>query len=45
MGCLTTSLVGVFGSLLGTAAREALDAGTLRALLLQVGQRRRSSSW
>ena len=36
MGCLTTSLVGVFGSLLGTAVSEALDRGSFVRLLLQV---------
>ncbi|MDP9182430.1 MAG: GlsB/YeaQ/YmgE family stress response membrane protein [Actinomycetota bacterium] len=36
MGCLTTSLVGVFGSLLGTAAARALDTGSFVRLLLQV---------
>jgi len=36
MGCLTTSLVGVFGGLLGTIASQALDTGSLARLLLQV---------
>ena len=36
MGCLTTSLVGVFGSLLGTLAARALDSGGFVRLLLQV---------
>ena len=36
MGCLTTSLVGVFGGLLGTIASRALDTGSLARLLLQV---------
>ncbi|HUR14084.1 MAG TPA: hypothetical protein VM097_06285 [Mycobacteriales bacterium] len=36
MGCLTTALVGVFGSLLGTVAARALDVGSVGRLLLQV---------
>ena len=36
MGCLTTSLVGVFGGLLGTAAARALDSGSFVRLILQV---------
>ncbi len=36
MGCLTTSLVGVLGGLLGTALARALDTGSLARLLLQV---------
>jgi uncharacterized membrane protein YeaQ/YmgE (transglycosylase-associated protein family) len=36
MGCLTTSLVGVAGGLLGTVAARALDTGSLGRLLLQV---------
>jgi uncharacterized membrane protein YeaQ/YmgE (transglycosylase-associated protein family) len=36
MGCLTTSLVGIFGGLLGTVAARALDTGSFVRLLLQV---------
>jgi len=36
MGLLTTSLVGVAGSLLGTLAAALLDTGSLVRLLLQV---------
>jgi uncharacterized membrane protein YeaQ/YmgE (transglycosylase-associated protein family) len=36
MGLLTTSLVGVAGSLLGTLVARLLDAGSLGRLLLQV---------
>ena len=36
MGCLTTALVGVAGSLLGTLAAALLDAGSLARLLLQI---------
>lgn len=36
MGCLFTSLVGVAGSLIGTAVARALDTGSLGRLLLQV---------
>jgi uncharacterized membrane protein YeaQ/YmgE (transglycosylase-associated protein family) len=36
MGCLTTSLIGVFGGLLGTILSEALDTGSFVRLLLQV---------
>ena len=36
MGCLTTSLVGVFGGLIGAALSEALDTGGFARLLLQV---------
>ncbi|MCW2499477.1 MAG: hypothetical protein JWN87_1153 [Frankiales bacterium] len=35
-GCLTTSLVGVAGGLLGTLAARALHTGSLGRLLLQV---------
>ena len=37
MGCLFTSLVGVAGSLLGTAAARGLDVGSFARLLLQIG--------
>lgn len=37
MGCLTTALVGVAGSLLGTMAARGLDVGSFAQLLLQVG--------
>lgn len=37
LGCLTTSLVGVAGSLLGTVAARALETGALGRLLLQIG--------
>jgi uncharacterized membrane protein YeaQ/YmgE (transglycosylase-associated protein family) len=37
MGCLTTSLVGVAGALIGTAASEALDTGTPGRWLLEIG--------
>ena len=37
MGCMTTSLVGVAGSLLGTLAARALETGALGRLLLQIG--------
>lgn len=37
MGCLTTTLVGVCGALLGTAGARALETGTLGRWLLQVG--------
>jgi uncharacterized membrane protein YeaQ/YmgE (transglycosylase-associated protein family) len=37
MGCLTTSLVGVAGALIGTAASRALDTGDLGRWLLEVG--------
>ena len=37
MGCLFTSLVGVAGSLLGTAAARGLHTGTFARLLLQIG--------
>ena len=37
MGCLTTTLVGVCGALLGTAAARALETGTLGRWLLQIG--------
>jgi uncharacterized membrane protein YeaQ/YmgE (transglycosylase-associated protein family) len=37
MGCLTTALVGLFGSLLGTAVARALDdTGGLGRFLLQL---------
>lgn len=36
LGLLMTSLVGVFGSLLGTVAARALDAGGVGRLLLQI---------
>ena len=36
MGCLTTSLVGVLGGLLGTIASRALDTGSFARLLLQI---------
>ena len=36
MGCLTTSLVGVAGGLLGTVAARLIDTGSLGRLLLQV---------
>lgn len=36
LGCLTTSLVGVFGGLLGTALSRALETGSLARLLLQI---------
>jgi uncharacterized membrane protein YeaQ/YmgE (transglycosylase-associated protein family) len=36
MGCLTTSLVGVFGGLLGTVLSESFDTGGLARILLQV---------
>ena len=36
MGCLTTALVGLFGSLLGTVAARALDTGGLGRFLLQL---------
>jgi uncharacterized membrane protein YeaQ/YmgE (transglycosylase-associated protein family) len=37
MGCLTTSLVGLFGSLLGTAVARAMDdTGGLGRFLLQL---------
>jgi uncharacterized membrane protein YeaQ/YmgE (transglycosylase-associated protein family) len=37
MGCLFTSLVGVAGSLIGTALARALDTGGFGRLLLQIG--------
>lgn len=37
MGCLFTSLVGVAGSLIGTAVARGAHTGTLGRLLLQVG--------
>lgn len=37
MGCLFTSLVGVAGSLIGTALARVLDAGGFGRLLLQIG--------
>jgi uncharacterized membrane protein YeaQ/YmgE (transglycosylase-associated protein family) len=37
MGCLTTSLVGVAGALIGTAASRALETGTLGRWLLEIG--------
>ena len=37
MGCLFTSLVGVAGSLIGTAIARALDTGSLGRVLLQIG--------
>ena len=36
MGCLTTALVGLFGSLLGTVVARAMDAGGLGRFLLQL---------
>jgi uncharacterized membrane protein YeaQ/YmgE (transglycosylase-associated protein family) len=36
MGCLTTALVGVFGSLLGTVLARLLDTGSFARLLLQI---------
>jgi uncharacterized membrane protein YeaQ/YmgE (transglycosylase-associated protein family) len=36
IGCLTTSLVGVLGGLLGTALSRAMDTGSFARLLLQV---------
>ena len=36
MGCLTTSLVGVFGGLLGTVLSESFDTGGFARILLQV---------
>jgi len=36
MGCLTTSLVGLFGSLLGTAVARAMDTGGFARFLLQL---------
>jgi uncharacterized membrane protein YeaQ/YmgE (transglycosylase-associated protein family) len=36
MGCLTTSLVGVFGGLIGTAISQAADTGSFARLLLQI---------
>jgi uncharacterized membrane protein YeaQ/YmgE (transglycosylase-associated protein family) len=36
MGCLTTSLVGLFGGLVGTALSETFDTGAFARLLLQV---------
>jgi uncharacterized membrane protein YeaQ/YmgE (transglycosylase-associated protein family) len=37
MGCLTTSLVGVAGALIGTAVSRALDTGLLGRWLLEMG--------
>jgi uncharacterized membrane protein YeaQ/YmgE (transglycosylase-associated protein family) len=37
MGCLTTSLVGVAGALIGTAASRALHTETLGRWLLEIG--------
>lgn len=37
MGCLTTSLVGVAGALIGQAASRSLHTGTLGRWLLEVG--------
>lgn len=37
LGCLTTALVGVAGSLLGTVAARALETGWFGRTLLQVG--------
>ena len=37
LGCLTTSLVGVLGGLLGTVVSRALDTGSFARLLLQIG--------
>lgn len=37
MGCLTTTLVGICGALLGTAGARALETGTLGRWLLQIG--------
>lgn len=37
MGCLTTSLVGVAGALIGTAASRALKTETLGRWLLEIG--------
>jgi uncharacterized membrane protein YeaQ/YmgE (transglycosylase-associated protein family) len=36
MGCLTTSLVGVFGGLLGSLLANLLDTGSFAQLLLQI---------
>jgi uncharacterized membrane protein YeaQ/YmgE (transglycosylase-associated protein family) len=36
MGCLTTALVGLFGSLLGTVVARAMDTGGLGRFLLQL---------
>ncbi|MGB8649615.1 MAG: hypothetical protein WCD35_03030 [Mycobacteriales bacterium] len=37
MGCLTTSLVGVAGGLVGTVLSHALHTGSFARLLLQIG--------
>jgi uncharacterized membrane protein YeaQ/YmgE (transglycosylase-associated protein family) len=36
MGCLTTALLGLFGSLLGTVVARAMDTGALGRFLLQL---------
>jgi uncharacterized membrane protein YeaQ/YmgE (transglycosylase-associated protein family) len=36
MGCLTTALVGLFGSLLGTVVARAIDTGGFGRFLLQL---------
>ena len=36
MGCLTTSLIGVFGSLIGTAIARGMHTGSFARLLLQI---------